>query len=198
MERGEQIRQELQQEMKRRILLLDGAMGTMIQARQLSESDYRGREFAGHGKDLRLNNEVLNLTQPQIIEEIHRAYLEAGADIIETNTFNGNAISMAEYGLQDRAAELSYAGAQIARRAADRYSAQSGRRCYVAGSMGPTPRTASVSQDVGNPAARSITFDQLREAYSAQARALAEGGADVLLVETIFDTLNAKAALFAI
>ena len=198
MNRGEQIRAELAEQMRQRILLLDGAMGTMIQARKLTEADYRGREFAGHAKDLRLNNEVLNLSQPQIIEEVHRAYLAAGADIIETNTFNGNAISMAEYGLQSRAADLSRAGAQIARRAVDRYAAETGRRCYVAGSMGPTSRTASVSQDVSNPAARTVTFDQLREAYAAQAQALVEGGVDVLLLETIFDTLNAKAALFAI
>jgi 5-methyltetrahydrofolate--homocysteine methyltransferase len=198
MNRGEQIRAELAALMQQRILLLDGAMGTMIQTRCLTEADYRGREFAGHGKDLRLNNEVLNLSQPQIIEEVHRAYLEAGADIIETNTFNGNAVSMAEYGLEARAPDFSRAGAQIARRAVDRYAAETGRRCWVAGAMGPTPRTASVSQDVGNPAARSIAFDQLRDAYAAQARALVEGGADLLLVETVFDTLNAKAALFAI
>jgi 5-methyltetrahydrofolate--homocysteine methyltransferase len=198
MNRGEQIRAELAEQMQKRILLLDGAMGTMIQARRLTEADYRGKEFAGHGKDLRLNNEVLNLSQPRIIEEVHRAYLNAGADIIETNTFNGNTISMAEYGLQQRAPDLSRAGAQIARRAADYYAAETGRRCWVAGSIGPTPRTASVSQDVGNPAARSVTFDQLRDAYAAQVQALVEGGVDLLLVETVFDTLNAKAALFAI
>ena len=198
MNRGEQTRAELTELTRQRILLLDGAMGTMIQARGLTEADYRGREFAQHAKDLRLNNEVLNLSQPQMIEEVHRAYLDAGADIIETNTFNGNAISMAEYGLKDRAADLSRAGAQIARRAVDHYAADTERRCYVAGSMGPTPRTASVSQDVSNPAGRTVTFDQLRDAYSAQAQALVEGGADVLLVETVFDTLNAKAALFAI
>jgi 5-methyltetrahydrofolate--homocysteine methyltransferase len=198
MNRGEQIRTQLAGLMRQRILLLDGAMGTIIQAHKLTEADYRGREFARHAKDLRLNNEVLNISQPQIIEDVHRAYLDAGADIIETNTFNGNSISMAEYGLESRAADLSLAGAQIARRAVDRFAAETGRRCYVAGSMGPTPRTASVSQDVSNPAARSVTFDQLRDAYSAQARALVEGGVDLLLVETVFDTLNAKAALFAI
>jgi len=198
MNRGEQIRAELAGLMRQRILLLDGAMGTMIQARQLTEADYRGREFARHARDLRLNNEVLNLSQPAIVEEVHRAYLDAGADIVETNTFNGNAISMAEYGLETRAPDLSRAGARIARRAVDRFAAETGRRCYVAGSMGPTSRTASVSQDVGNPAARSVTFDQLRDAYAAQTEALVEGGADVLLLETVFDTLNAKAALFAI
>src|SRR3954463_7566077 len=132
MNRGENIRLELIEQMQKRILLLDGAMGTMIQNRKLTESDYRGRELASHSKDLRLNNEVLNITQPKIIEEVHRAYLEVGADMIETNTFNGNAISMAEYGLADRAADLSYAGAQIARRAVDGYAAETGKRCYVA------------------------------------------------------------------
>ena len=148
---------------------------------------------------MRLNNDALNLAQPELIEEIHRQYLDAGADIIETNTFNSNAISMAEYGLEDRTADLNFAGAQIARRAVDRFrDAPGGRRCYVAGSMGPTARTASVSQDVANPAARGVTFDQLRDSYGTQARALVEGGADLLLLETVFDTLNAKAALFAI
>jgi 5-methyltetrahydrofolate--homocysteine methyltransferase len=194
MSRGEQIRAELAEQMRQRILLLDGAMGTMIQARRLTEADYRGREFARHAKDLRLNNEVLNLSQPGIIEEVHRDYLAAGADIIETNTFNGNAISMAEYGLADRAADLSRAGAQIAR------ALWSPRRetTPLRGSLIPTPRNRSVSQDVSNPAARGVTFDQLRDAYAAQVQALAEGGADLLLVETVFDTLNAKAALFAI
>jgi 5-methyltetrahydrofolate--homocysteine methyltransferase len=198
MNRGEQIRAELTTLMRQRILLLDGAMGTMVQARKLTEADYRGREFAQHGKDLRLNNEVLNLAQPQIIEEVHRGYLDAGADIIETNTFNGNAVSMAEYGLQDRAPDLSRAGAQIARRAVDRYAAETGRRCYVAGSIGPTSRSASISPDVSNPAARNVTFDQLRAAYFDQTKAMVDGGVDIVLVETVFDTLNAKAALFAI
>ena len=199
MNRGEQIRAELLDRMQRRILVLDGAMGTMIQARKLTEADYRGKEFAHHTRDLRQNNDALNLAQPQIIEEIHTMYLDAGADIIETNTFNSNAISMADYALESRAADLNFAGAQIARRAADRFSAKhANRRCFVAGSMGPTSRTASVSQDVANPAARGVTFDQLREIYSTQARALVEGGADLLLLETVFDTLNAKAALFAV
>jgi 5-methyltetrahydrofolate--homocysteine methyltransferase len=199
MNKGEQIRAELLDQMHRRILVLDGAMGTMIQARNLVEADYRGKEFAHHTRDLRLNNDALNLAQPHIIEEIHYQYLEAGADIVETNTFNSNAISMADYGLEDRVADLNFAGAQAARRAVDRFTAaHAGRRCFVAGSLGPTSRTASVSQDVSNPAARGVTFDRLREIYSTQARALVEGGADLLLLETIFDTLNAKAALFAI
>jgi len=174
-------------------------MGTMIQAHQLGEADYRGKQFADHSKDLRQNNDLLNITQPHLIEAIHREYLDAGADIIETNTFNSNVISMAEYQLQDRVAELNQAGARVARQAADKLMAESpGRICFVAGSMGPTSRTATMSQNVSSPAARSVTFDQLRQAYYDQARALVEGGVDLLLVETIFDTLNAKAALFAI
>ncbi len=199
MEQGEQIRTELIERMRQRILLLDGAMGTMIQVRNLGEADYRGREFAHHTRDLRLNNDALNLSQPGMIEEIHGQYLEAGADIIETNTFNSNIISMSEYGLENRVADLNFAGAQAARRAVERYtSSHAGRRCFVAGALGPTSKTASVSQDVSNPAARGVTFDQLREAYGTQAKALVEGGADILLLETVFDTLNAKAALFAI
>ena len=180
-------------------MILDGAIGTVIQTYNLDEADYRGKEFASHPQDLRLNNDLLNITQPEIIEDIHRQYLEAGADIIETNTFNSNAISQAEYGLQDHVHDLNVAGAGNARRAAERFMAEHPeRRCFVAGSMGPTSRTASVSQDVHNPAARGVTFDQLRDAYYAQARGLVEGGVDLLLVETIFDTLNAKAALFAV
>ena len=199
MSRGEQVRDELNALLQKRILLLDGAMGTMIQARKLDEAGYRGKEFARHGKDLRQNNDALNLSQPHIIEEIHLQYLEAGADIIETNTFNSNAISMSEYMLEDRVADLNFAGAQIARKGVERYMAShTGRRCFVAGSMGPTSKAASVSNDVSNPAARPVTFDQLRETYQAQASALVEGGVDLLLLETVFDTLNAKAALFGI
>ncbi len=199
MNRGEQIREEMLARMGERILLLDGAMGTVLQARKLVEADHRGKEFARHSYDLRGNFDVLNLTQPHMIEETHTQYLEAGADIIETNTFNSNSISMADYGLESRAADLNFAGAQIARRAVDRFAvSRPGRRCFVAGSMGPTPKTSSVSQDVGTPAARAVTFDQLREAYGVQARALVEGGADLLLLETVFDTLNVKAGLFAI
>jgi 5-methyltetrahydrofolate--homocysteine methyltransferase len=182
-----------------RIVILDGAMGTMIQAQNLGEADYRGTQFASHSRDLRLNNDLLNITQPHIIESIHRQYLQAGADIIETNTFNSNVISMAEYGLQNHVNELNVTGAAVARRAVEKFTAANPkRRCFVAGSMGPTSRTASVSQDVSNPAARGTTFEQLRAAYYEQARGLMEGGVDLLLVETIFDTLNAKAALFAI
>jgi 5-methyltetrahydrofolate--homocysteine methyltransferase len=190
---------QLRQILDQRIAILDGAMGTMIQAHRLGEADYRGQEFAHHPKELRLNSDVLNITQPQIIESIHCQYLEAGADIIETNTFNGNAISLAEYGLQDHVYDLNVAGAKLAKSAAEKFMAvHPERRCFVAGSLGPASRSASVSQDVGNPAGRSVTFDQLRAAYYEQARGLADGGADLLLVETIFDTLNGKAALFAI
>ncbi|MFZ0921684.1 MAG: methionine synthase, partial [Candidatus Acidiferrales bacterium] len=191
---------ELKALLNQRIVILDGAMGTMIQARNLAEADYRGKEFARHPRDLRLNNDVLNITQPEIVESIHRQYLEAGADIIETNTFNSSAISMAEYGLQDRVYDLNKAAAQIARRAVERFLAENpnaGPR-FIAGALGPTSRTASMSQDVNSPASRAATFDQFRAAYSEQVRSLIDGGVDVLLVETIFDTLNAKAALFAI
>jgi 5-methyltetrahydrofolate--homocysteine methyltransferase len=199
MSQGEQIRDELNALMRERILLLDGAMGTMIQAYKLDEADYRGKEFARHGKDLRQNNDALNLSQPQIIEEIHGQYLEAGADIVETNTFNSNSVSMAEYALDSRVADMNLAGAQIARRAVERYMASHPqRRRFVAGSMGPTSKAASVSNDMSNPASRPVTFDQLREAYGTQAKALVEGGVDLLLLETVFDTLNAKAALFGI
>jgi 5-methyltetrahydrofolate--homocysteine methyltransferase len=184
---------------RERIAIIDGAMGTMIQARKLTEEDYRGSEFARHPKPLHLCNDVLNLSQPEIITEIHRQYLEAGADIIETNTFNSTAISMAEYGLQERVYDLNFAGARAARRAVDEFTrANPDRPCFVAGSMGPTSRTASASQDISSPASRAVTFDQLREAYYEQARGLVEGGVDALLVETIFDTLNGKAALFAV
>jgi 5-methyltetrahydrofolate--homocysteine methyltransferase len=189
----------LKQLLDQRIVVLDGALGTMIQRLKLSEVDFRGKEFARHLRDLRQNNDLLNITQPHIIEDIHRGYLEAGADIIETNTFNSNAISMAEYQLQDRVYELNLAGARVARRAVDAFlSARPDRQCFVAGSMGPTSRTASLSQDVNSPASRGVTFDQLRAAYNEQARGLVEGGVDALLLETIFDTLNAKAALFGI
>jgi len=194
---------QLERLLLERLLVLDGAMGTMIQARGLTEEDYRGREFADHPRSLRLNNDVLCITQPQLIEDIHRQYLDAGADIIETNTFNANAISLAEYGLEKRVYDLNLAGARVARRAASKFLAEqaktgSGRPAFVAGSMGPTSRSASVSQDVANPGARGVTFDDLRQAYYDQARGLLDGGVDLLLVETVFDTLNARAGLFAI
>jgi 5-methyltetrahydrofolate--homocysteine methyltransferase len=189
----------LKQILDRRIMILDGAMGTVIQTYNLTEDDYRGTQFADHPKSVRLNNDLLTITRPKIIEEIHRQYLEAGADIIETDTFNATTVSQAEYGLEGIVRELNLAGAACARRAADRFMAEHpNRQCFVAGSIGPTSRSASVSGDVNNPAARGITFDQLRDSYYQQVQALVDGGVDLLLLETIFDTLNAKAALFAI
>ena len=191
---------ELERLLRERIVIIDGAMGTMIQQRKLTEADFRGARFADwRGKDLKGNNDLLNLTQPDVIEDVHRQYLEAGADIIETNTFNSQAISLADYGLETLGYELSRAGAECARRAADQAEQkQPGRVCFVAGAIGPTTRTSSISTDVNNPAARGCTYDELVTAYSEQVRGLLDGGADLLLVETIFDTLNAKAAFFAI
>jgi 5-methyltetrahydrofolate--homocysteine methyltransferase len=192
--------EQLESLLRRRIVILDGAMGTMIQQRKLTEADFRGARFADwRGKDLEGCNDLLNLTRPDIIEDIHRQYLEAGADIIETNTFNSQAVSLADYGLESLAYEMSKAGAECARHAADKMmAAQPGRVCFVAGAIGPTTKTASISTDVHNPAARGATYDGLVAAYSEQVRGLLDGGADMLLVETIFDTLNAKAAFFAI
>ena len=174
-------------------------MGTMIQAHALSEAQFRGTQFANHPKDVRQNNDLLNITQPQIIEAIHRQYLDAGADILETNTFNSNSLSMADYQLEDQVYELNRAGARNARSAVAGFmAANPGRECFVAGALGPTSRTASMSQDVASPAFRAVTFDQLKDTYREQVRGLMDGGVDLLLCETIFDTLNAKAALFAI
>ena len=191
---------ELERLLRERIVIIDGAMGTMIQQRKLTEADFRGARFADwRGKDLKGNNDLLNITKPEVIEDIHRQYLEAGADIIETNTFNSQAISLADYGLESLAYELSRAGAECARRAADKAEqTQPGRVYFVAGAIGPTTKTSSISTDVNNPAARGCTYDELVTAYSEQVRGLLDGGADLLLVETIFDTLNAKAAFFAI
>jgi 5-methyltetrahydrofolate--homocysteine methyltransferase len=183
--------------LQKRILIIDGAMGTMIQQHKLEESGYRGTRFASHPRDLKGNNDLLSLTQPEIIEQIHRQYLEAGADIIETNTFNAQAISMADYGFEPFCYEMNFAAAQIARKAADAYSTDERPR-WVAGAMGPTNRTTSLSPDVNDPAFRAVTFDQVMHAYYEQAKGLVDGGVDILLVETIFDTLNAKAAIFAV
>ena len=188
---------ELPRILESRIVVLDGAMGTMIQRHHLSESDYRGERFADHPKDLKGNNELLQLTRPALIEAIHEAYLAAGADIIETNTFGATSIAQQDYGLQDLAFEMNVAAARLARQACDKFSSADKPR-FVAGALGPTPRTASISPDVNDPAARNVTFDELRAAYHEQARALLEGGCDLFLVETIFDTLNAKAAIFAL
>jgi 5-methyltetrahydrofolate--homocysteine methyltransferase len=185
--------------LKERIVILDGAMGTMIQAHHLEEAGYRGERFRSWARDVRGNNDLLNLTQPDIIREIHRLYLEAGADVIETNTFNSTAISLADYGMEGLAAEFNLTGAALARQAADAFMASHpGRLCFVAGAIGPTSKTASLSPDVQNPAFRAVSFEQLAAAYLEQTRALVEGGVDLLLVETVFDTLNSKAALFAI
>jgi 5-methyltetrahydrofolate--homocysteine methyltransferase len=185
--------------LKQRILVLDGAMGTMIQRHSLTEAQYRGERFRDFHRDLRGNNDLLSITRPEVIREIHRQYLEAGADILETNTFNSTSISQADYDLQDIVAELNLAGAKLAREVADSFSATTpGKPRFVAGVLGPMNRTLSLSPDVNDPGFRAVTFDQVKDAYKVAAKALVEGGVDILLVETIFDTLNAKAALFAI
>jgi 5-methyltetrahydrofolate--homocysteine methyltransferase len=182
-----------------RILILDGAMGTMIQRLKLDEAGYRGRRFADWPRDLKGNNDLLSLTRPDAIAAIHRDYLAAGADIIETNTFSSTRIAQADYDLEEYARELNVAGAGIARQVADECSrGADGRPRFVAGSIGPTNRTASISPDVNDAGARNVTFDELRATYREAAEGLIEGGVDLLLVETVFDTLNAKAALFAI
>jgi 5-methyltetrahydrofolate--homocysteine methyltransferase len=192
--------EHLQRILRERIVIIDGAMGTMVQQHKLTEADFRGRRFADwRGKDLKGLNDLLNVTQPQTIEDIHRQYLEAGADIVETNTFNAQSISLADYGMESLAYELSKAGAECARRAVEKVEkAGQGRVCFVAGAIGPTTKTSSISTDVNNPGARGCSFDELVVAYSEQINGLLDGGVDVLLVETIFDTLNAKAAFFAI
>ena len=184
--------------LRERIAVIDGAMGTMILAQRLGEEDYRGERFRDHPRDLKGNNDLLALTQPALIESFHRQYLEAGADIVETNTFNSNAISMADYGTEALVYEINLEAARLARRAADAVSGAEDRPTWVAGSLGPTSRTASMSRDVGDPGARQVSFDQLVAAYHEQARGLLDGGVDLLLPETAFDTLNLKAALFAI
>ena len=192
--------EHLQRLLRERIVILDGAMGTMVQQRKLDEAAFRGTRFADwHGKELKGLNDLLNITQPHIIEDIHRQYLEAGADIVETNTFNAQATSLAEYGMESLAREMAQAGAECARRAVEKVEkAQPGRICYVAGAIGPTTKMSSISTDVNDPGARGCTYDELVAAYSEQIYGLLDGGADLLLVETIFDTLNAKAAFFAI
>src|SRR5688572_24157395 len=188
---------ELRRLLTQRILVLDGAMGTMIQRYQLQEADFRGERFANHPRDLKGANDLLCITHPDIIEEIHRAYLAAGSDIIETNTFNSTAISMADYALEPAVYEINRAASEIARRACDAYSTPDKPR-FVAGSLGPTNRTASLSPDVNNASMRAVTFDELVDAYYEQTRGLVDGGCDILMPETTFDTLNLKAALFAI
>ncbi|MGA7545656.1 MAG: homocysteine S-methyltransferase family protein, partial [Methyloceanibacter sp.] len=198
MTRAERI-EALKREAAKRIIILDGAMGTMIQRYRLDEAAYRGTRFREHARDLKGNNDLLVLTQPRIIGEIHNAYLAAGTDIIETNTFNTQAISQSDYGLEDIAYELNVAAAKLARDAADAWTAKTpDKPRFVAGAIGPTNRTASLSPDVNNPGFRNVSFDALVEAYAVQARGLIEGGVDTILIETIFDTLNAKAAGFAV
>jgi 5-methyltetrahydrofolate--homocysteine methyltransferase len=182
-----------------RILVMDGAMGTMIQTYQLEKRDYEGARFRRYHMDLKGNNDVLNLTQPEIIGEIHGHYFAAGADMVSTNTFNANAISQADYDLAELAYEINHAGAEIARAAADAAENETpGRTCFVVGSLGPTNRTASVSPDVSNPGYRNTNFDELAKVYTEAARGLIDGGADLLLFETVFDTLNVKAGLYGV
>lgn len=188
---------QLPELLKQRILVLDGAMGTMIQRYKLGEADYRGERFKDHPKDLKGNNELLQFTRPDVIREIHEGYLAAGADIVETNTFGATSVAQEDYALAEVAREMNVAAARLARAACDKYATPDKPR-FVAGAFGPTPRTASISPDVNDPAARNVSFEQLRVAYLEQASGLLEGGADLFLVETIFDTLNAKAAIFAI
>lgn len=195
----ESTRKKLEEALKERILVIDGAMGTMIQRHKLEEKDYRGERFKDWASDLKGNNDLLCLTQPDIIEGIHRQYLDAGADIIETNTFNSQAISMADYHMESLAYEINIAAARIARKAADDYTAKNpAKPRFVAGAIGPMSKTLSLSPDVNNPGYRAVTFDEVTAAYYEQVKGLVEGGVDLLLIETIFDTLNAKAAIFAI
>lgn len=189
----------IKEEINKRILVLDGAMGTMLQRYNFSEEDFRGERFKDFPHSLKGNNDLLSLTQPQAIRDVHAQYFEAGADIVETNTFSGTTIGMADYHLEDLVYELNFESAKIARQVADEFTTANPQKPrFVAGSIGPTNRTASMSPNVNDPAFRAVTFDDLRIAYKEQVNALIDGGVDVLLVETIFDTLNAKAALFAI
>ena len=189
--------QQLPAILAQRIAILDGAMGTMIQRFKLTEEQYRGQRFKDFHKDVKGNNELLSLTRPDVIRDIHEGYLAAGADLIETNTFGATTVAQADYDMADLAIEMNFESAKIARAACDKYSTPDKPR-FVAGALGPTPKTASISPDVNDPGARNVTFEELRAAYYDQTKALVEGGSDVILVETIFDTLNAKAALFAV
>ncbi|GAO41968.1 homocysteine S-methyltransferase family protein [Flavihumibacter petaseus] len=189
----------IRKELEKRILIIDGAMGTMIQRYKLQEADYRGERFAAWPSDLKGNNDLLSLTRPDIVDAIHREYLEAGADIIETNTFNAQRISLADYNMEPLAREINVAAAQIARKAADDFTvANPAKPRFVAGAIGPLNKTLSISPDVNNPGSRGLTWDEAVEAYTEQVDGLVTGGVDLLLIETIFDTLNAKAAIFAI
>ena len=190
---------KIQDILRERILIIDGAMGTMIQRHTLEEADFRGEKFKNHNHTLKGNNDLLSITRPDIIKEIHRQYLEAGADIIETNTFSGTSIAQADYHLQEFVYELNFQSAKIAKEVADEFTRKEPHKPrFVAGAMGPTNKTASLSPEVNNPGFRAVTFDQLALAFKEQARGLIEGGSDLLLLETAIDTLNVKAALFAI
>ena len=191
--RGQQLPAILEQ----RIVILDGAMGTMIQRFKLSEAQYRGERFKNFHKDIKGNNELLSLTRPDVIQDIHEGYLASGSDMIETNTFGATTVAQADYDMAELAVEMNYESARIARAACDKFSTPDKPR-FVIGALGPTPKTASISPDVNDPGVRNTSFEELRKAYYEQTEALVKGGSDVLLVETIFDTLNAKAALFAI
>ncbi|MGH8453690.1 MAG: homocysteine S-methyltransferase family protein, partial [Nevskiales bacterium] len=195
---GETAETVLRRLLAERILVLDGAMGTMVQGYRLGETDYRGERFKDWHRDLKGNNDLLVLTQPAIIREIHGKYLESGADLVETNTFNAQRISMADYGMEELSYELNVTAATLAREAADEWTMKTpDKPRFVAGALGPTNRTASISPDVNDPAARNVTYDELVSAYLEQANGLVDGGSDLLLIETIFDTLNAKAAIWA-
>ena len=189
----------IEKELQKRILILDGAMGTMLQQYKFTEEDFRGERFKDYPIPLQGNNDLLSITQPEAVKEVHRKYFEAGADIVETNTFSGTTIAMADYQMEDLVYELNYESAKIAKEVADEITAKEPHKPrFVVGSMGPTNRTASMSPDVNDPGYRAVTFDELRIAYKQQVEALIDGGVDLLMVETVFDTLNAKAALFAI
>jgi len=190
---------KIYQEIQKRILVLDGAMGTMLQQYNFTEEDFRGERFKDYPSPLKGNNDLLSITQPEAVKSIHKKYFEAGADIVETNTFSGTTIAMADYQMEDLVYELNYESAKIAKEAAKKITEKEPHKPrFVAGSIGPTNRTASMSPDVNDPGYRAVTFDELRTAYKQQTEALLDGGVDLLLVETVFDTLNAKAALFAI
>jgi len=193
------MKKTIQECLNERILIIDGAMGTMIQQYKLEEKDYRGERFKDWHKDVKGNNDLLSITQPQIIQAIHQQYLEAGADILETNTFSSTSIAQADYDMQSLAYELNVAAAQCARKAVDDFlSKNEGSEKFIAGAIGPLNKTLSLSPDVNNPGFRSVTFDEVANAYYEQIKGLVDGGVDLLLVETIFDTLNAKAAIYAI
>ncbi|RLD25608.1 MAG: 5-methyltetrahydrofolate--homocysteine methyltransferase, partial [Bacteroidetes bacterium] len=193
------MKKDIYKALQNRILILDGAMGTMLQRYNFTEEDFRGTRFKDYHKSVKGNNDLLSLTQPQAIAEVHSKYFEAGADIVETNTFSGTTVAMADYEMEDLVYELNYESAKIAKKVADKFTEKEPHKPrFVVGAMGPTNKTASMSPDVNDPGFRAISFNDLRIAYKLQAEALLDGGVDLLMVETIFDTLNAKAALFAI